>query len=318
MADELELAALAAAGGLASSPASRDAHSAGGACPNCGETLHGAYCARCGQKSDDQHRSILHLAWEAIEGLTHLDGRIARTLPALAFNPGLLVKDHIEGRRARHVPPFRLFLVSLLAFMFVMEGVIGKVHTDNKSAQAPEAAAALNVNADVDLDDDVKAAKVNAIAAADTAPTSKPRHLAWLKPGIEKAVANPEFYKTVVFTWAHRLAILLLPITAFWLTLLYVYKREFYIYDHLITAMVFLSFVFLVYAVAFLVPGAPKGWAVLIATLWIPINLFMILRRGYGSSIIGALLKTWFLWAATSVVFASLIIGLLAWSLTQI
>jgi hypothetical protein len=33
---------------------------------------------------------------------------------------------------------------------------------------------------------------------------------------------------------------------------------------------------------------------------------------------LGAILKTWFIWTATSLIFATLIVGLLAWSLTQI
>jgi hypothetical protein len=59
--------------------------------------------------------------WDGIEGLTHLDGRLGQTLPPLFFDPGRLARDHLEGRRQRHVPPFRLFLISLLIFMCVLE-----------------------------------------------------------------------------------------------------------------------------------------------------------------------------------------------------
>ena len=82
------------------------------AAPSCRVSI----CHVCGQSTDDQHRSIWHLAWEGIEGLTHLDGRLGQTLPPLFLNPGKLARDHFEGRRARHVPPFRLFLITLLVF----------------------------------------------------------------------------------------------------------------------------------------------------------------------------------------------------------
>src|SRR5438046_880248 len=81
------------------------------ACANCGRHLYGRYCHHCGQSSDLRHRSITHLLWEAIEGLLHLDGRLWRTLPSLFFRPGTLGKDYLEGRVARHVPPFRMFLI---------------------------------------------------------------------------------------------------------------------------------------------------------------------------------------------------------------
>ncbi len=57
-------------------------------CLNCEAQLHGRYCHDCGQSSDDHHRSIVHLMWEAVEGFTHLDGRLAKTVPALLFAPG--------------------------------------------------------------------------------------------------------------------------------------------------------------------------------------------------------------------------------------
>ena len=52
-------------------------------CANCATPLEGRYCHACGQTTDTRHRSIMHLIWEAIEGMFHLDGRLARTLPLL-------------------------------------------------------------------------------------------------------------------------------------------------------------------------------------------------------------------------------------------
>lgn len=100
-------------------------------CLNCGAELHGRYCHACGQGADDHHRSILHLIWEVVEDITHLDGRLMRTLPPLFLRPGQLARDHFEGRRQRHVPPLRLFLITLLIFMFSLE-----VRTHHKAGEA--------------------------------------------------------------------------------------------------------------------------------------------------------------------------------------
>src|SRR5665213_1456820 len=90
----------------------------GAPCANCETPLQGPFCYHCGQNSDDHKRSILHLFGETLESLFHFDSRLWRTMPALFFRPGRLASDYIEGRAARHVPPFRTFLVALLLFIF--------------------------------------------------------------------------------------------------------------------------------------------------------------------------------------------------------
>ncbi len=98
MQPELEAAAAAALPGI--SGARREAHAPapGGVCANCGAILQGPYCHVCGQDADAHKRSLPHLAWEAIEGLFHLDGRLMRTAPDLFFHPGRLARDYMENR----------------------------------------------------------------------------------------------------------------------------------------------------------------------------------------------------------------------------
>src|SRR5882757_10683140 len=109
-------------------------------CANCGTALEGPYCHACGQNADTHKRSILHLIWEAIEGMFHLDGRLALTLPALFFRPGTLAKDYMEGRIVRHVPPFRTFLVALLLFIFAAEHATHEMTLANARQKAAHAA----------------------------------------------------------------------------------------------------------------------------------------------------------------------------------
>ena len=140
----------------------------------------------------------------------------------------------------------------------------------------------------------------------------------WLEDRIKRAAANQEYYSMVLFTWAHRLAILLLPILAALLALVYVRRRkQFYIYDHLIVAMQFLSFEFLIFAIAWVIPDPVRGWALWIATLWTPVNLYMILRGAYGSRVITAGLKTVFLWFSTMLLFGLLMVGLITLALAE-
>lgn len=358
MTKELEIVAAAAVVGLGEAPA---AHApADGHCLNCGAPLHGAWCHNCGQRADDHHRSILRLAWEAVEGVTHLDGRIARTLPALLFRPGRLAADYTSGRLNRHIPPFRLFLVSLLIFMLSLEVVVrqgvrtavantnmaNSIATTSRALSVSvgaasgtpvvtttPAAASNAVGVSVDVENGKPAvvrpgpraaangAAVNVLgcersrgcARGDASPQAK-----WIRVHLARALGNPTFYVTVVFEWAHRLAFLLLPILAAELTVLYFYRRRIFVYDHLLVAMQYLSFCFLLWAAVWLLPVRVWGWVIWPALIWTPANLFLTLRGAYGSSVLGAIIKALFLWISTLAAFGVLIVGLLALALGQV
>lgn len=370
----------------------------GATCANCGAPLQGPWCHACGQEADTHKRSILHLTWEAIEGLFHLDGRLLRTLPALFFRPGGLARDYMEGRIVRHVPPFRTFLVALLLFIFAAEHAIHELSKEQEQ-RAHERAAALatpegrariagemRAEAAKDRDEalgeaatdraqdlkdpDEKPAAVEArfarqtqkaqanyakaLAKADLLAQGKPltaananllgseaeraaaikmideadktekagghtaRNDAWMKDGIKKAAANPEYYLTVMFAWGHRLAVLLLPIVGLSLALAYVNKRQYFIYDHLLVATNFLSFTFLSSALGLVLPQPWGAYWLGVVALWTLINLFQTLRGAYGSSILGALVKTLFVWIATVFAFTLLLAGLMIFTLGQL
>ena len=96
------------------------AGAAGLLCTNCGTALLGPYCSQCGQRHHDHPmHSFWHFVQEATEDLTHADSRLWRTLYALLLRPGLLTREFLDGRRARYLPPVRLYLVVSLLFFLV-------------------------------------------------------------------------------------------------------------------------------------------------------------------------------------------------------
>lgn len=88
-------------------------------CDNCGAEAPARYCASCGQRREAPVHSLWHFIREATEDLTHADSRLWHTLSALLFRPGFLTREFLDGRRARYLPPVRLYLViSVLFFMW--------------------------------------------------------------------------------------------------------------------------------------------------------------------------------------------------------
>jgi hypothetical protein len=93
-------------------------------CLNCGHVLHGQYCGICGQRSSSRLISLWGLIAEGLGDLLDMDSRLWRTLRALLFRPGFLTAEYLEGRRARFMPPFRMYLAfSLLFFLTAFFGM---------------------------------------------------------------------------------------------------------------------------------------------------------------------------------------------------
>ena len=93
------------------------------ACLNCGSRLSGPFCAQCGQKRPSTDLTFREFLQETTHELTHWDGKVPGTLKALFFRPGLLTVDFLAGRRARWLPPLRLYLICSIAF-FVTRPVV--------------------------------------------------------------------------------------------------------------------------------------------------------------------------------------------------
>ena len=95
-------------------------------CSDCGSPVEGKFCSNCGQPTH-VHRSLLHLGEELLHGVMHFDARIWRTLPLLAFNPGRLTREWVQGRRTRYVSPLALFLFTIFLLFFILSFAGGGV-----------------------------------------------------------------------------------------------------------------------------------------------------------------------------------------------
>lgn len=111
-------------------------------CLNCGSALNAKYCGSCGQPAH-LHRSLWHLSEEFLHGVLHFDAKGLRTLPLLAFRPGLLTRRYIDGQRTRYVSPMALFLFCIFLMYFVFslaaEGDSHNVQVKTEDARAAKA-----------------------------------------------------------------------------------------------------------------------------------------------------------------------------------
>src|SRR5579859_3125735 len=104
----------------AAAPAQAHASSGVTPCLNCNAPVTGKFCAECGQSRDEHSRSVLGFVHEFVEHHLLLDSKMLRTGYALVLKPGRLTRAYLEGRRARYVSPFRLYLFMSLVFFVAL------------------------------------------------------------------------------------------------------------------------------------------------------------------------------------------------------
>lgn len=85
-------------------------------CHNCKAPLSGPFCHVCGQRDDDLKRPIWTFFRELMDALFDTDSKFIKTFFLLLLVPGGLSRAFNMGRRARFLPPLRLYVVLSFAF----------------------------------------------------------------------------------------------------------------------------------------------------------------------------------------------------------
>lgn len=89
-------------------------------CLNCGNTVEERYCTHCGQENVESRQSAGHLFFHFFEDLTHYEGKFWSSMRLLAFRPGQLTREYLDGRRNSYLLPVRMYIfVSFISFVIL-------------------------------------------------------------------------------------------------------------------------------------------------------------------------------------------------------
>ena len=241
MSIELEIAGAASAGGLTTK---QSADLSGEPCRNCGTEVDQKYCQKCGQLAASFHRPIWSLIGETVSDTFTVDGRLARTLPVLLFRPGRLTRNYTEGKRARYVPPFRLFLLASLLFYFMLFALVtpGQWLNSIDDDTRAEIEQSLAEGAEVPELDETARAQLEQANITVHAPDE-------IRVDVEERISavlnRPDQFAAELEKWLPRLSILLVPMTVIALCLLHVWRRSLFVYDHAIHALHLHSWIYI-------------------------------------------------------------------------
>jgi hypothetical protein len=249
-----------------------------------------------------------------------VDGRLWRTLPNLVVNPGKLTRDFLDGHRAPQIPPLRLFLVVLLA-LFLVGGVTGGGGKTLGGKHAPPTLAAGNTVVEFDTGQTYEtltpeqkakvAESVNHVNVELGGDKPNPAATQWLRGRIMKTLADPARFQLILEQWSERFAFLMLPLSALLLSMLFIFQRRFYLFDHTIFSLHSLSALGLLVLLSMGL-GALIGDSASVLLLLAPVHLFAHMRGVYRTSVFGTLLRMFLLFVGSLIFAALLVAGLVA------
>jgi Protein of unknown function (DUF3667) len=252
-------------------------------CGNCGATLMGPYCFDCGQHRHESARSISALFEDAWHVATHIDGRFWQTLHILLLKPGKLTKEYFAERRARYLPPVRLYLVlSVLFFAF------GLATPHGKSA-APVVAAPAGATHDA-APVKKKSRSVFNISSCDDVKSS----IGWLQNTLRQScLRNQEdggaSVEHAFFANIPKMMFLLVPMMALVMLLLYWWPRRYYVehlvfflHNHAAIFLLLLIQALLSWIAAWLAWKSFAGWVIAIISLYSVWYVYRAMRVFYG------------------------------------
>jgi hypothetical protein len=249
-------------------------------CPNCGSPTPANYCPNCGQRAGTRRITVGQLIREFVDDQLALNSALPHTLRAL-IRPGMLTQEYIDGRIARYIPPFRLYLLASFLFFFGLavfgrgELNIGATSTANPPAAADSVAA-------VD-----SAAAAIALAGREEADSTLTRIARFFgvdaRPRLERLsqYSSDELSRMVQRDFMERIPVavfLLVPIFAAVLGLLQFGRGRLYV-EHFIFALHVHAFVFLLLTLRMPLRGVPVLPGALM--LLVPLYLVLAMRRFY-------------------------------------
>ncbi len=87
-------------------------------CYNCGTQLVNGenFCPNCGQENHSKQASTKLLIKDFVDTYLSFDSKLFITMRPLMFQPGTLTQEYLDGKRAKFVPPIRLFI--FLSFLY--------------------------------------------------------------------------------------------------------------------------------------------------------------------------------------------------------
>ena len=255
-------------------------------CPNCATEISGPFCPTCGQEQKELKKYVWTIAGEFFEDVFTADSRASRTLVALVFRPGHLTTEYFAGHRARYVAPVRLYLIISFLF-FIILPLLSQLSPGNDRQVQVSGADSQEQNWREEVDAEMANVRIGWLSEEENAALTEK-----LRSQVSKLVAqideNPASVYMEFMDLMSAVMFFLLPFFAIFLKFFYI-GSGFYYAEHLLLAIHNHCFLYLALTLSSLLGYAKNGsWANMTSTLetivvlWMPVYLYLSMRRVYG------------------------------------
>jgi hypothetical protein len=89
-------------------------------CRKCDTEFEGNYCPECGQAAKNLNRPFHFVIYDFAGTVFSFDTRFFRSLKYLITSPGKIAHDFVEGKRARYMAPFQMYVFVSFVFFFTI------------------------------------------------------------------------------------------------------------------------------------------------------------------------------------------------------
>ncbi len=242
-------------------------------CKNCDTEFIGHYCPQCGQSVSDLDRPFRVLLFDIMANMWAFDTRVFKTIKSLLFKPGEMAADYAEGKRARYMPPFRLYIfVSIIFFLLLNITTTRQLGKEGNLMTISDKDTATVNNSLIDI-------------------TSN-KNMTDEDSNILKTInQNKDYYISRFFSILSWSLFILMPFYAFLLWVLFRKKQKYFL-AHFIFAINQHTFLFLIFLIIISVnlifpvkQVSPESWLILIFPVYVVVGSRRLYKSGWRSTI---------------------------------
>lgn len=266
-------------------------------CLNCGTEVQGNFCHVCGQESTNRTTSLQPLFADFVSDVLSFDSKLMHTLVPLLLSPGRLTTDYNLGKRVRYLSPLKIYLFMSVLFFLLLAWHMGQ----NK--QSTPLTLPTKPNTTWKQKSAIKINLTGFQIAPENMPPSLSEYDAWQKDPKNphpqspfeqymvhkafKVAGNVQGFADEFVNTIPKAMFVLLPLFALILKGIYFRSKRYYV-EHLVFALHVHAFVFAQLSLMQLPKLAP---IMPVLFLWMPLYLFLAMRRVYGQGLFKTLLK---------------------------
>ncbi len=253
------------------------------------------FCPNCGQKNSDFAFTLFEVFKTFFGQLATFEFKFWKTFWNLIFKPGFLTNEFKKGKRVKYVSPHRLLFVSSLIFFALLS--LNNLNIDNESNSVQEEI----------MEEDVE---INIWNSADQKPyeialqmlTSKQKYshqeildstkitgkipILAIKQASKLRENGIENLSKHFFQQLSITILLLIPVFAFLLKIIYVRRKELYV-NHLVFATHYQALFYCTFIIAMLLSYFMldlTGFTLLLNLILLYVSLIKVYKQSYGKT----------------------------------